>query len=108
MVQGHEDEVSSVGSSLASYFSVFHRLLAVKLKAVLSLLSAESNASGLSTTASSAISSQLHSISKDLADSCVQSQHTYIHAQVGYNHASKIQLKCVYGGGWWWVVALHL
>lgn len=29
--QGHEDEVASIGSSLASYFGVFHRLLANRL-----------------------------------------------------------------------------
>ena len=32
--QGHEDEVASIGSSLASYFGVFHRLLAARLKEV--------------------------------------------------------------------------
>ena len=32
--QGHEDEVASIGSSLASYFGVFHRLLANKLSEV--------------------------------------------------------------------------
>ena len=32
--QGHEDEVASIGSSLASYFGVFHRLLANKLREV--------------------------------------------------------------------------
>ena len=31
---GHEDEVASVGTSLASYFSVFHRLLANRLDEV--------------------------------------------------------------------------
>lgn len=31
---GHEEEVASVGSSLASYFSVFHRLLTNRLKQV--------------------------------------------------------------------------
>ena len=31
---GHEDEVASVGSSLASYFGVFHRLMANRLKEV--------------------------------------------------------------------------
>ena len=31
---GHEDEVAGVGSSLASYFGVFHRLLANRLKEV--------------------------------------------------------------------------
>jgi hypothetical protein len=31
---GHEDEVASIGSSLASYFGVFHRLLANRLKEV--------------------------------------------------------------------------
>jgi len=31
---GHEDEVASVGSSLASYFGVFHRLMATRLKEV--------------------------------------------------------------------------
>eukprot|EP00983_Pelagomonas_calceolata_P112221 1159863-Pelagomonas_calceolata.AAC.11 len=33
--KGHEDEVASVGSSLASYFTVFHRLLATRLRAAL-------------------------------------------------------------------------
>lgn len=33
--QGHEDEVARVGSSLASYFAVFHRLLSMRLKAAL-------------------------------------------------------------------------
>ena len=32
--QGHEDEVASIGSSLASYFGVFHRLLANRLREV--------------------------------------------------------------------------
>lgn len=31
---GHEDEVASVGSSLASYFGVFHRLMTNRLKEV--------------------------------------------------------------------------
>ena len=31
---GHEEEVANVGSSLASYFSVFHRLLTNRLKQV--------------------------------------------------------------------------
>ena len=31
---GHEDEVANLGSSLASYFSVFHRLLTNRLKQV--------------------------------------------------------------------------
>ena len=31
---GHEEEVASIGSSLASYFSVFHRLLTNRLKQV--------------------------------------------------------------------------
>lgn len=31
---GHEDEVASVGASLASYFGVFHRLMTNRLKEV--------------------------------------------------------------------------
>ena len=31
---GHEEEVANLGSSLASYFSVFHRLLTNRLKQV--------------------------------------------------------------------------
>ena len=31
---GHEGEVAGVGASLASYFGVFHRLLANRLRAV--------------------------------------------------------------------------
>ena len=34
LLAGHEDEVASVGTSLASYFGVFHRLMANRLKEV--------------------------------------------------------------------------
>lgn len=65
VAQGHEDEVSLVGGSLASYFEVYHRLLASRLAAA--------------TRAASA--AQLTALCAELSDSCVASQHTYVHAQ---------------------------
>lgn len=64
-VQGHEDEVASVGSSLASYFEVYHRLLAARLVAVANATSEQ----------------QLSSLCAEFKESCCQSQHTYVHAQ---------------------------
>jgi hypothetical protein len=64
-LQGHEDEVAVVGGSLASYFEVYHRLLATRLAAA-----------ARATTAK-----QLSQIAAEIAESCVGSQHTYVHAQ---------------------------
>ncbi len=60
---GHEDEVASVGSSLAGYFGVFHRLMASRLKEV--------------PTASAA---RLAAIAAELQDSCCGAEHSYVHA----------------------------
>lgn len=65
LLQGHEDEVAQVGGSLASYFEVYHRLLATRLAA----------ATRATTT------QQLSQIAAETAESCVDSQHTYVHAQ---------------------------
>uniref|UniRef100_A0A383VL51 Uncharacterized protein n=1 Tax=Tetradesmus obliquus TaxID=3088 RepID=A0A383VL51_TETOB len=63
--QGHEEEVALVGGSLASYFEVYHRLLATRLAAA----------------ARATTSKQLAQIAAEIAESCVASQHTYVHAQ---------------------------
>ncbi|GAB4822406.1 hypothetical protein N2152v2_009452 [Parachlorella kessleri] len=65
MQPGREQEVAAVGSSLAGFFGVFHRLLAARLK-----------------EATQAGERQLHSLCEELKDSCCQSQHTYVHAQL--------------------------
>ena len=70
LLQGLEAEVASVGSSLASYFSVFHRLLIARLRAASALCCSEGQASELS------------NLAKELCDSCSQNLHTYLHAQV--------------------------
>ncbi|EIE24527.1 hypothetical protein COCSUDRAFT_40900 [Coccomyxa subellipsoidea C-169] len=61
---GHEDEVASVGSSLASYFGVFHRLMANRLKEV-----------------AQADADRVDSLAAELKETCCQGQHTYVHAQ---------------------------
>ncbi|KAF8064640.1 FPS1 [Scenedesmus sp. PABB004] len=63
--QGHEDEVSMVGGSLASYFEVYHRLLATRLAAA----------------ARAASPAALAQLAAEVSGSCVGSQHTYVHAQ---------------------------
>lgn len=60
---GHEDEVASVGSSLAGYFGVFHRLMASRLKEV-PMAGAE----------------RLAAIADELADSCGGAEHSFTHA----------------------------
>jgi hypothetical protein len=64
-LQGFDDEVAAVGSSLSSYFEVYHRLLARRLE--------------LAVTASTP--TQLERLSVELAEACAASQHTYAHAQ---------------------------
>lgn len=54
-----------MGSSLAGFFGVFHRLLAARLK-----------------EAATAGEAALQSLCAELRDSCCQSQHTYVHAQL--------------------------
>lgn len=61
---GYEDEVARVGSSLAGYFGVFHRLLASRLKQV-----------------PAAKAAQLAAITVELRDSCCGAEHSYVHAQ---------------------------
>lgn len=60
---GHEDEVASVGSSLAGYFGVFHRLMASRLKEV-----------------PMAGAARLAAIAEELADSCGGAEHSFTHA----------------------------
>ncbi|KAK9909351.1 hypothetical protein WJX75_000889 [Coccomyxa subellipsoidea] len=61
---GHENEVASVGPSLASYFGVFHRLMANRLKEV-----------------AQADADRVDSLAAELKETCCQGQHTYVHAQ---------------------------
>lgn len=77
---GHEDEVAQIGSSLASYFSVFHRLLTTRLRAIaLSFLPTE----GESTFPDpSKVAKKLSSLSTELVESCAKSAHTYFLAQL--------------------------
>eukprot|EP00775_Hariotina_reticulata_P012244 gene12244-12381_t len=63
--QGHQEEVSLVGGALASYFEVYHRLLATRLLAAVGSNSVR----------------QLQDLAAEIADSCGSSQHTYVHAQ---------------------------
>jgi hypothetical protein len=65
MIQGHQEEVSLVGGALASYFEVYHRLLATRLLAAVSSNSVR----------------QLQDLAAEVAGSCGSSQHTYVHAQ---------------------------
>lgn len=57
--------MAQVGSSLASYFDVYHRLLASRLAAA----------------ARATDKQQLRSIAGDIVESSVAHQHTYVHAQ---------------------------
>eukprot|EP00208_Stichococcus_sp_RCC1054_P007334 CAMPEP_0206143588 /NCGR_PEP_ID=MMETSP1473-20131121/21097_1 /ASSEMBLY_ACC=CAM_ASM_001109 /TAXON_ID=1461547 /ORGANISM="Stichococcus sp, Strain RCC1054" /LENGTH=254 /DNA_ID=CAMNT_0053539063 /DNA_START=124 /DNA_END=885 /DNA_ORIENTATION=+ len=61
---GFEDEVASVGSSLAGYFGVFHRLMASRLKQVPTARSME----------------RLQAIASELQDSCCGAEHSCAHA----------------------------
>jgi hypothetical protein len=54
-----------VGSSLSSYFEVYHRLLARRLDLA----------------AAAAVPAQLERLSAELVEACTASQHTYAHAQ---------------------------
>lgn len=65
LLQGYEDEVAQVGASLASYFDVYHRLLASRLTAA----------------ARTKDEKQLRSIAGEIVASSVDHQHTYVHAQ---------------------------
>jgi negative elongation factor C/D len=57
--------VAQVGASLASYFDVYHRLLASRLQAA----------------AKAKDEKQLRSIAGEIVASSVDHQHTYVHAQ---------------------------
>lgn len=98
--QGHQDEVANMGSSLASYFMVFHGLLSNRLQTAVDLCrtahSADRGGSSAGPSASSGhgqqqgpassnarTSASFEGLCKELADSCAGSQHTYMHAQVG-------------------------
>lgn len=78
--QGHDDEVAAVGSSLSSYFEVYHRLLARRLAAA--------------ATASSP--SQLERLAAELSEACAVSQHTYAHAQHVITHLATRQRGAVF------------
>jgi TH1 protein len=66
---GHEDEVARVGSQLAGYFGVFHRLMASRLKDV-----------------PAADAARLRLITQELKESCCRSEHTFAHAQQILTH----------------------
>lgn len=59
-----------MGSSLSSYFEVYHRLLARRLEAA----------------AAAASPAALARVSAELAEACAGSQHTYAHAQLLLSH----------------------
>ncbi|KAK9822993.1 hypothetical protein WJX81_003185 [Elliptochloris bilobata] len=61
---GHEGEVAGVGASLASYFGVFHRLLANRLREV-----------------PGAAAPRLSTLAAELQETCCGGEHTYAHAQ---------------------------
>ena len=90
-LQGHEDEVASVGSSLASYFSVFHRLLIARLRVVANQCSADTHQPAVAGQTS------LANLAKELVDSCSHSLHTYLHAQVGQGLWANGSWKCLDG-----------
>ncbi|KAI8463314.1 MAG: TH1 protein [Monoraphidium minutum] len=69
---GHDDEVAAVGSSLSSYFEVYHRLLARRLEAA----------------AAATSGAALARLGGELAEACAASQHTYAHAQHVLSHLS--------------------
>jgi hypothetical protein len=97
-LQGYQDEVAAAGSGLASYFSVFHKLLENKIAAVLAVVrraaeaedaaTAAAGGAGGGTASASAARARLEArrdvaaLVKDLRDSCEHSQHTYLHVQV--------------------------
>lgn len=61
---GNEHEVATVGSSLAGYFGVFHRLMGGRLR-----------------SAASADTRALPLLLVELKESCCQGEHSYLHAQ---------------------------
>lgn len=72
MQPGREQEVAAVGSSLAGFFGVFHRLLAARLREV-----------------AQAGERKLRQLCEELKESCCQSQHTYVHTQLLLGELSK-------------------
>ncbi|GLI58953.1 hypothetical protein VaNZ11_000670 [Volvox africanus] len=96
MKMGYQDEVAAAGSGLASYFSVFHKLLENKIAALLAVVrrAAEAEAAtgargggggrcgaGALEAARAQAKQEVAALVKDLRDSCEQSQHTYLHVQ---------------------------
>ncbi|GIL86931.1 hypothetical protein Vretimale_15534 [Volvox reticuliferus] len=96
MKMGYQDEVATAGSGLASYFSVFHKLLENKISALLAVVrrAAEAEAAagaaggrgspaGAAAREASGVQAkqEVAALVKDLRDSCEQSQHTYLHVQ---------------------------
>lgn len=89
-----------MGSSLASYFMVFHGLLSNRLQTAVDLCrtahsadrggssAGPSNSSGHgqqqgAASSNARTSASFEGLCRELADSCAGSQHTYLHAQVG-------------------------
>lgn len=99
--QGYQDEVAAAGSGLASYFSVFHKLLANRLGGLAGLVrraaeqqqqlaqraqqrngEGEVQAGDEGETLRSAVAAEMGSLVKELQGSCEHSLHTYLHVQV--------------------------
>ncbi|MEW5303058.1 MAG: hypothetical protein WDW38_001373 [Sanguina aurantia] len=106
MKQGHQDEVANMGSSLASYFMVFHGLLSNRLQTAVDLCrtahsadrggssAGPSNSSGHgqqqgAASSNARTSASFEGLCRELADSCAGSQHTYLHAQMLLRHLSQ-------------------
>jgi negative elongation factor C/D len=63
---GREGEVAAVGSSLSGIFAVFHQMISAKIKAIAAATTKE----------------QIQQLSVELAQSCCNSQHTYVYTQL--------------------------
>lgn len=95
--------MAAAGSGLASYFSVFHKLLENKLAALVAVVRRAGDAEAGSVSrgnggaggsdgaagttweaARNQAQREVAALVKELRESCEQSQHTYLHVQVGW------------------------
>jgi len=63
---GREGEVAAVGSSLSGVYAIFHQMISAKIKAIAAATTKE----------------QIQKLSAELAQSCCNSQHTYVYTQL--------------------------
>ncbi|KAG2448240.1 hypothetical protein HYH02_006825 [Chlamydomonas schloesseri] len=100
MKNGYQDEVAAAGSGLASYFSVFHKLLANKVAAVIAAVkraaAAEAAGDGAGVARAQA---EVSALVSELKDGCEHSQHTYLHVQHLLHHLAAAGPEGGGGGG---------